>query len=69
MLIYRTDIYRKDKKDSPGNHWLLSLNLVPGKIVVQVLMKASFRHLQDRKVTWPAGLYLVVVPDHNCFLR
>lgn len=28
-------------KESPGNHWLLSQNLVPGKIVVQVLMKAS----------------------------
>lgn len=51
-----------------GNHLLLSCNLVPGKIVVQVLMKASFRHLWDRKVTHPAGLYLVIVPDIDCLL-
>ncbi|KAK4832515.1 hypothetical protein QYF61_023580 [Mycteria americana] len=42
-------LFRKDKKESPGNSWLFSLNLVPGKTVVQILMKASFRHLQDRK--------------------
>jgi len=47
---------RKHKKESPGNHWLLSFILVPGKTVVQVLVKASFRHLQDRKVTRSAGL-------------
>ncbi|CAM5078437.1 unnamed protein product [Natator depressus] len=43
-------IFKKGKKDAPGNYRPASLTSVPGKIMEQVLKESILKHLEERKV-------------------
>ncbi|CAM5160640.1 unnamed protein product [Eretmochelys imbricata] len=43
-------IFKKGKKENPGNYRLVSLTSVPGKIMEQVPKESILKHLEERKV-------------------
>ncbi|CAM5165610.1 unnamed protein product, partial [Eretmochelys imbricata] len=43
-------IFKKGKKEDPGNYRPVSLTLVPGKIMERVLKESILKHLEERKV-------------------
>ncbi|GAB0206850.1 mitochondrial enolase superfamily member 1 [Grus japonensis] len=47
-------IYKKGKKEDPGNYRPVSLTLVPGKVMEQIILSVIMWHVQDNQVTIPS---------------
>ncbi|GAB0183500.1 mitochondrial enolase superfamily member 1 [Grus japonensis] len=47
-------IYKKGQKEDPGNCRPVSLTLVPGKVMEQIILSANTRHVQDNHVIRPS---------------
>ena len=49
-----TPIYKKGRKEDPGNYRPVSLTSVPGKVREQIILSAIMQHVQDNQAIRPS---------------
>ncbi|KAK4826389.1 LOW QUALITY PROTEIN: hypothetical protein QYF61_008060, partial [Mycteria americana] len=49
-----TPIFKKGRKEDPGNYRSVSLTLVPGKLMEQIILSAITRHVEDNQGIKPS---------------
>ena len=47
-------IYKKGQKEDPGNYRPVSLTLVLGKVMEQIILSAITQHIQDNQAVRPS---------------
>jgi len=47
-----TSNFKKGRKEDPGNYRLVSLTSTPRKVMEQVILDTTFKHMKDKKVLW-----------------
>ncbi|KFV83933.1 Putative 115 kDa protein in type-1 retrotransposable element R1DM, partial [Struthio camelus australis] len=45
-----TPVFKKGKKEEPGNYRPVSLPSIPGKVMEQLLLEVVTKHVEDKKV-------------------
>ncbi|KFV73825.1 RNA-directed DNA polymerase from mobile element jockey, partial [Struthio camelus australis] len=45
-----TPVFKKGKKEEPGNYSPVSLTSLPGKVMEQLLLEVLTKHVEDKKV-------------------
>ncbi|KFV76362.1 RNA-directed DNA polymerase from mobile element jockey, partial [Struthio camelus australis] len=45
-----TPVFKKGKKEEPGNYRPVSLTSIPGKVMEQLVLDTIYRHMKDKKV-------------------
>jgi len=45
-----TPIFKKDKKEDPGNYRLVSLTSIPGKVMKQLILEVIVKQVEEKKV-------------------
>lgn len=50
MLPLLVPIFKKDKKDDPGNYRAVNLSFLPGKITVKIILEGTEEHLKENAV-------------------
>ena len=50
-------IFKKDKEDS-GKYRLVSLTLIPGNVVEQIVLDTILKHRKDKKLLGAVSMYL-----------
>ncbi|KFV88874.1 hypothetical protein N308_13813, partial [Struthio camelus australis] len=45
-----TPVFKKGKKEKPGNYRPVSLTSIPGKVMEQLILEVITKHLEDKKV-------------------
>jgi len=50
MKASTTPVFKKGKKEDSGTYRPVSLTLIPGKVIEQLIRETIYRHMKDRKL-------------------